>query len=197
MIFIFFHEVDPNNMTSLTPHKSEHCVVVMALMLFENVVLSELYSEWVTFYSIRTASVILRLQNSGIKVVGKIHGLCSEGSLWQQCQNNVDELTKCLNECCSRQQYLSLAWLKVFYRVCFYLHGLPDGWSLLVQYNSSSTRSISGSEKFTEFAEAARSLMFILHVKCFFRERSPPPHIWPSHVQNSILYVRLRWSHSV
>ncbi len=32
-------------MTSLTPHKSEHYVVVMELMLFENVVLSELCSE--------------------------------------------------------------------------------------------------------------------------------------------------------
>lgn len=45
MIFIFFYEVDPNIMTSLTPRKSEHYVVVMELMLFENVVLSELCSE--------------------------------------------------------------------------------------------------------------------------------------------------------
>lgn len=35
MIFIFFHEVDLNSMTSLTPRKSEHYVVVMGLMLFE------------------------------------------------------------------------------------------------------------------------------------------------------------------
>lgn len=44
MIVIFFDDVDPN--TSTTPRKSEHYIVLMKSMLFENVVLSELCSEW-------------------------------------------------------------------------------------------------------------------------------------------------------
>lgn len=35
--------------------KSEHYVEVMEVMLFENVVLRELCSEWVTFYSINNS----------------------------------------------------------------------------------------------------------------------------------------------
>lgn len=45
MIFIFFHGIDPNSMTSLTPRKSEHYVVVMRIWKFKNVVLSELYTD--------------------------------------------------------------------------------------------------------------------------------------------------------
>lgn len=45
MIFIFFYEVDPNTVMCLNPCKSENCVEVKDLMLFENVVLCELCSK--------------------------------------------------------------------------------------------------------------------------------------------------------
>lgn len=52
-------------MMSLTPHKSEHYVLVMELMLFENVC-----SEWL-IYSARTA-LFPQLENAGIKIKGTI-----------------------------------------------------------------------------------------------------------------------------
>lgn len=50
----------------MTPRKSEHYLVVMELMLFENVVLSELCSERVTF---KQQLLFLGLENARVKVM--------------------------------------------------------------------------------------------------------------------------------
>lgn len=87
------------------------------------------------------------------------------------------------------------AWLQVLCHVCFYLHGQPDGWS----FSSAGTESILVSEKFTEFTDALRNLMFLLRVS--EKENTPPPppplppppppHIWlfPQEQQNRTLFV--------
>lgn len=82
MIAVFFRGVNPNKLTSLTPHGSEHYVVVMELMILKNVVFSELYSGWVTFYSMGTVLAAKQLnesyrKDSWLKSVTRVSDWCA------------------------------------------------------------------------------------------------------------------------
>lgn len=76
MIFLFFHDVDPSIMTSLTARKSQHYVVVMESMLFESAVCERIV-QWMSYSLLCRDSLRVPpgLEDAGMEVKGKIYEL--------------------------------------------------------------------------------------------------------------------------